>query len=195
MQMPQLLLPTLQENERVELLKIFDEGGGSKQALTKGLGGSKAYIMDLSDSYMKLHLDDYTLLELKLLPRWWRKPILALTLTHLRDPKLSALAFYDKDWNRIERERLFTYPDPMLFLKDSKDSTTLVVKNALMERGVMSYAISFTPDSNDLRLYLTTFQAPTLNKLHSEASLLFREDPIIYRWRKGKFVLKNEDKR
>lgn len=95
MEMPELLLPTLPKSERSLLLQNFDEGAGGSIS-----------ILELNNSYMKLQMDEWTVVQLKLLPRDNGRYIVALSVTNLHEPMLSVIAFYDRAWNRIETEKL-----------------------------------------------------------------------------------------
>lgn len=188
--LPKSLLPILPKPTRERLVGqyLLHKADPKQQApSTTNLLGSPSSIQTLTPSYIHLVLDKSTEAQYKLLYTDEGTMIVGMILTSKIAPKQSIMKFYDRTWKEIPTEDIITRPDASDFLKNPQDSTLLVFKEALVERGHMDVYADFLPDEDALIVHLSTFDDEVAQRLHPDLSPLLAPEGIKYTWNMGQF--------
>ncbi len=117
--MPDSLIPTLEENRRLDLIDLFHAG---QVATAPNLLNGTSTLTSLQDSLLTLDLSQQSQLEMRLLPYRKGETLLAVIHTVCAPACDSRISFYNSDWEElpaekhirpIELKEFFQFPDTL----------------------------------------------------------------------------------
>ncbi|MDO4771219.1 DUF3256 family protein [Porphyromonas sp.] len=188
-EVPEQLLPILPKTARSKMLSLYlsdPKGKSIDHTVTNPLGGS-AMIHHLTSSYIRLSPDKHTELQYKLLRTDDGTTIIGMIATSCVPPRQSVIKFYDREWKELSTGSIIEqFPRSEDFLKNAKDSTLLVFKNAMVERGSLDLYANFGAETPTLTMYTSTFDDEMARRLHPDLLPLLNNEGIKYTWQKGK---------
>lgn len=187
---PQEIIPTLGDVERTKIIEAFNQGSeynAEVHPINNVLGG-RVTLHQLTEDYIKLDLDSLTELQMKVLPYKKRKNyVVALVATSKVTPAQSVIAFFDKQWKKVDAPQLFNPFESRDFFENPKDFEQREVKKALVELGRLSYIIELSPQSPELTVRTTTFDDLSSSpKSFSDPTPLLKKPGIVMEWNKKK---------
>lgn len=147
---------------------------------------NEAAIMEVTDDYLLLRLDESSSMQLKVLPKGWWGYIVSVVLTSEIEPRQSVILFYDRNWQRLSVEQYFTPPSLSAFFADPKLMTLNEVKQVFCEVATLAYSYQWDANEPQLTVRITTFDTPLYQKLYPEAMSWLTPDGVSYQWRRGK---------
>ena len=187
---PKHTLPVLSKSSREKLIEEHlvqkDRAEQSLATTTNALGG-RSFIQTLTPSYIHIVLDKNTEVQYKRLYSDEGTMIIGMIASSKILPRQSIIKFYDRTWKEIPTEVIITPPNAPDFLKNPEDSTQLVFKNALVERGHLDTYADFLPDEDTLIIHLSTFEDELVQKLHPAIGTLLDPKGVRYTWAMGRF--------
>ena len=188
--LPKHILPILPKSSREKLIEThFTQRERAKQSLPliENALGAPSFIQTLTPSYIHVVLDKSTDVQYKRLYTEEGTVVMGMIVTSKIAPKQSIMKFYDSTWKELPTELIIARPEASDFLQNPKDSTLLVFKNAMVERGhIDTYAV-FLPDEDGVIMRLSTFDDQMAQKLHPKLMALLAPEGIRYTWEMGQF--------
>lgn len=190
LQAPQEVLPTLTIERRVHALEDYQgaQRGEAPKRLPTNVFGVPIKILTLTDSYLQMELDPHIELQMLKLPRsGWKQYLVAVILTHKHEglPTQSALAFYDKAWQKQPIEEWFTCPEAKDFVQSAEGEMPLhQIKEALTQMLHPSYQIRVRADARSLEVQLTTYEGARWEMMPKELAPFVQ--PLTLKWHKRK---------
>lgn len=176
---PKQLLPQLSENNRKDLIDLFDAGQESR--IRHPLGGT-VEIISLDDRQITVQLSSASSLQIALLPVADTTGIIAVIENVSLPARDSRLSFYDTQWQPIPTERVFTAPTPETFMdKGSK-------RERRQAAGLVDLLpVTYTIEGNTL-LASETLKEYLPDEIYDRIGPLLREKPVAYRWTGKRFT-------
>lgn len=139
--MPTELLPLLKQNDRLDLIDLYD--AKMSTPVTNRLDG-KSRLKELTGDYLLLSLSASSSMQIKMLPTQNGDTLLCVVNTVLAEAADSRINFYGKDWQPVDG-KLFDSPAIADFLLPS-DSVNEVLEFA----DIYLVELRLSPDDNTL---------------------------------------------
>lgn len=179
---PQRLLPALSEEQRKDLVDLYMHHATTKATITNAFGGQSTLQL-LGNTYAKVNLDAYTELQLKVLEadKDDNPTVVAIVYTSLLVPNQSVVRVYNARWEEVSNSAVLQLPETHLFFKPSKTSLQ-EIKEALTERGVLTYRATFTEEINRLQVRLTCFDDSIAQKRYHQVRAQLLPQGLMLMW-------------
>lgn len=184
---PDYVIPALGGGQKQDLISHYDADPSSPSSV-QNVYGAQSSLLRLTADYLHIRLDEYTDLQIKLLPLVNNTPLICMVVTSTITPAQSVISFYDLRWLPIPSDDLLQIPGIDSFLIDPRDEALSILRSALVERGSLRYRIHCDADAPRLRLTLTTFEEEMARQLHPDVQRMLKPDGVVMKWDRSRFV-------
>ena len=188
--MPKDVVPLLSRNNRLDMVDFFNS---KMLAEVDNTMKGKSTLLELTDNYIKVKLNDKALLEMMLLPRTGSNDtIVCIVNTISAQASESEVDFYDLKWSKISREKVLRFPDNDAFWKKMDKNKLEKAKKELGNTYIEAHL-----DGKDKTLRFGLSMA-TLENNQTEAdnkdsisSCVFKT--VVYKWTGKRFVFSSKE--
>ena len=184
--MPKEIVPLLSRNNRLDFIDFFNSKMLAEvdNALT-----GKSTLRELTDSYLKVKLNDKAMLEMKLFSGKAKgDSIIGIVTTVSAQASESEIAFYDLKWNKLTLDKLLSLPSDEAFWKKADKQRIEQAKSALGDK-YMEAHLEGKDETLRFSLSLTKLSDKETEALVS--SSLFKT--VVYKWNGKRFVFDSKE--
>ncbi len=186
---PDYVFPVLSSEMKQDLVALYEAGqkDSSYTTSTANLAGGLSHIETLESDFLRLHLDRGTEIQIKLLPMINRTALISMVVTSKVAPEQSIVKFYSETWQEVSPSDIINLPEVSDFLRNPADKGSVVLKNALVERGSLDYTVHYEAHCSVMTIKLTTFDEEMVRRLYTEVVEMLDPTGVKYEWTGTRF--------
>lgn len=107
-EMPDTLMLLLTQNDRRDCIDFIE--AGMRAVVTNRLGG-KSELKKLTDDFLSVNMSKSSVMQIKLLPYADRDTVICVVNTVCAEACNSVISFYNRNWERMDKIKLFENPE------------------------------------------------------------------------------------
>lgn len=172
---PDVVFPMLSSNDRADLVDFFEAGMTAK--VRNRLDGVSV-LAGLTYDYLSLATTASSNMQLKLLP-FNGDTVICMVKTVKAEAADSRICFYDKQWNRLDGNGMFTMPEISDFFVSPDDEYMDMCD---------IYLVSLTLSAADNTL-VAEYTMPAYMSVDDAGKIEPLLRKLVYRWNGGRFVI------
>jgi hypothetical protein len=184
--MPESMLLTLSETNRLDLIDLYKAG---QKAEVINLLEDSCVILNLSDNYLEIKAGNYKM-ELLVLTLVNDSKIVCLIQTVCAPVCDSSLAFYTTNWKKLNADLFFAPAGISGFLKENIQPDEQKVKNALTPLDISLMQFHFDREKQELLQYYNTPEYVSQDD-RKKAEVFLKDSPLIFKWNQTRFESPN----
>jgi len=180
--MPDRMLLTLSETNRMELVELYK--GGLTAAVENQMGDS-CFLVRMTNDYLQLQ-EGTSSLEIIVLPMVNDSKVVGLIRTACAPLCDSHLTFYTVNWKQLNTDLFITPAGKDRFIKAGVNIDEQKVRNALIPLDISLMQFHYNPDTHELLQYYNTPQYLSAED-RAKAAPYLKNTPVVFKWNQSRF--------